>query len=226
MNLETLCTKSISRKILSPLLLCLVLAGCSSVYFAALEKVGIAKRDLLAKRVRAAQESQTEAKDQFKSAIERFNAVLGKEQDGPLKDRYEALKSELDRSETKAKAVHDRIAAVESVSNALFDEWQDELDDYKNEALRSSSRRKLDTTKSKYEQMLAAMKHAESKIDPVLQPLRDDVLFLKHNLNAQAIDSLGADLGQVQTDVDSLIRELERSIAEADSFVKNLEAQG
>ena len=208
------------------LLLCLTgTAGCSRAYFAALEKVGVPKRELMTKRVKAAQSSQQEAKEQFKSAIERFNAILSKSQSGPLKSKYDALAAELERSETKAKAVSDRISAVESVSDALFDEWEDELDDYKNATLKASSKRKLAETQSKYEKMLKAMKKAEEKIDPVLQPLRDDVLYLKHNLNAQAIDSLEEDLGNIRTDVDSLISELEKSIAEADGFVKTLESK-
>ena len=39
-------------------------------------------------------------------------------------------------------------------------------------------------TRARYDQMIGAMKRAEGKLEPALQPLRDQVLFLKHNLNA------------------------------------------
>jgi hypothetical protein len=66
------------------------------------------------------------------------------------------------------------------------------------------------------------MKRAEAKIDPVLAVFRDQVLFLKHNLNARAIVSIQNELVSVETDVASLIREMEASINEADGFIKTM----
>jgi hypothetical protein len=63
------------------------------------------------------------------------------------------------------------------------------------------------------------MKRAESKIAPVLSAFRDQVLFLKHNLNAQAVASLREELVSVEADIASLIKEMEASIAEADAFI-------
>jgi len=57
------------------------------------------------------------------------------------------------------------------------------------------------------------------KIDPVLTAFRDQVLFLKHNLNARALAALQNELDAIQTDVASLIREMEASIAEANAFI-------
>lgn len=202
------------------------LTSCSSIYYSTLERVGIAKRDLMAKRIRAAQESQVDAKNQFRSALEQFDTVLHKSSKTPLKEKYDALQASLEKSEAKAKDVHNRIAAVESVSDALFSEWKSELRQYSNASLREASARKLESTQTKYHQMLSAMKTAEGKIDPVLKPLQDDVLFLKHNLNAEAIDSLATDLHEVRANVDELIRDLERSIAEADSFVRHVDGEG
>jgi hypothetical protein len=50
--------------------------------------------------------------------------------------------------------------------------------------------------------------------------IRDQVLFLKHNLNAKDIVSLRGELVQVESDTDKLIKELEASIAEADRFIQ------
>ena len=60
-------------------------------------------------------------------------------------------------------------------------------------------------------------------MDPVLTSFRDHVLYLKHNLNAQAIASLQGDLGGIESDVGRLIAEMEKSIAEAQSFIKTME---
>ncbi len=198
--------------------------SCSNVYYSALEKVGIPKRDLVVKRVEAARTSQTEASSQFQSALERFRSVVTLHP-GDLEVQYNKLKAELDKSEAKAQAVHDRIAALEDVSEALFDEWNDELGKYKNDRLRRMSEDELDRTKRKYSQMITAMKRAESKIEPVLQPLRDNVLFLKHNLNARAIGELDGELDNITEQVDVLVRDLQDAVSEADRFIDEMQAQ-
>lgn len=196
-------------------------AGCQSTYYKTMEAFGYHKRDLLVDRVQDARNAQENAKEQFQSALEKFSAIV-ELQEGKLQEKYKQLKNELDKSESRAKAVRDRIADVEKVAKALFKEWESELDQYSSEDLRRSSEEKLKQTRQRYTQLIGAMKRAESKIAPVLSVFRDQVLFLKHNLNAQAIASLRDELVSVEADVTSLIREMESSIAEADVFISEM----
>ena len=209
------------RRLFIVLTFVLLLAGCSSVYYNAMEKVGIHKRDIMVDRVEEMRDSQQETKEQFASALEQFRSVLAVE-GGDLADKYDELSSVLEESEEQAEEVRERIAAVENVSEALFDEWQDELSQYSSASLRRSSEQKLKQTRSHYSKLIGAMKRAEAKIDPVLNPLRDQVLYLKHNLNARAIASLQSELGSIEADVSRLIKEMEVSIAEADRFISAL----
>ena len=214
------------RSILTPCLffLCVfVLTGCSSAYYNTMEKFGVHKRDIMVDRVKEARDSQTEAKEQFKSALEQFTEVV-QVKGGNLEAQYKKLNSEYERSRTKADAVHQRIDKVESVSEALFREWKAELGEYANASLRQDSERKLETTRRQYEQLITAMKRAESKIQPVLTVFHDQVLYLKHNLNAQAIASLQGEMLSLERNVDQLIREMEESIREADLFITRLQS--
>jgi hypothetical protein len=197
------------------------LAGCQSVYYDTMERFGYEKREILVDRVEAARESQEEAKEQFESALEQFQAVTGFE-GGDLEREYRRLKAELDASEDRADEVRERIEGVESVAGDLFSEWRDELGQYSSPELRRASERQLRETERRYEQLIATMRRAESKIDPVLDAFRDRVLFLKHNLNARAIASLRSDLGEVQSDIASLVSEMNTSIAEADAFIESM----
>ena len=199
------------------ILLC-TLFGCQSVYYGAMEKLGYHKRDLLVSDVEKARDAQEEAKEQFQSALEKFSTVLNFE-GGELQEKYDELNEEFQRSETKAQAVHDRIGSVENVSEALFDEWEAELKEYSNANLRGTSQQKLNQTRKQYGQLIKAMKRAEDKMGPVLAAFKDQVLFLKHNLNAQAIASLKNELVAVESDVSKLIKDMEASIKEADSFI-------
>ncbi len=204
------------------MLLSLSTVGCQSVYYDAMEKIGYHKRDLMVSDVEKARDAQQEAKEQFKSALDRFTKTLNIE-GGELQDKYDVLNAEYEKSEAKAQAVRDRIASVEDVSEALFDEWEAELKEYSSAALRKNSQKQLTQTRTQYAQLIKAMKRAETKMDPVLAKFKDQVLFLKHNLNAQAIASLKSELVKVEGNIASLIKEMEASIKEADSFIASME---
>jgi predicted nuclease with TOPRIM domain len=183
-----------------------------------MEKFGYHKRDLLVRDVEKARDAQQDAKEQFKSALDRFTKTL-EIQGGELQEKYEALNSEYERSEAKANDVRKRIASVEDVSEALFREWNAELKEYSSPALRNKSQEQLTKTRTHYAQLIKAMKRAEVKMEPVLAKFKDQVLFLKHNLNAQAIVSLKNELVSVEGNINSLIKDLNTSIQEADSFI-------
>lgn len=202
----------------------LALAGCQSAYYAAMEKAGVHKRDILVDRVEAARDSQQEAKEQFKDALERYRSVV-QVQGGELEERYQALNKEYLASEASAKEVRARIEAIEDVAEALFAEWESELKLYSNASLRASSAAELKRTRAEYRVLLQHMQSAERRIEPVLSVLRDQVLFLKHNLNARAINALKGEYQSLQGNVDQLLRDMQRAIDEADNFVRRLQSK-
>ena len=195
-----------------------LLSACASPYYNVMERLGFPKRDILVDRVEEARDSQEQAAEQFKDALERFIAVTGFK-GGALQEKYDQLESEYEESEARAADVHRRVAGVEDVAEALFDEWEAELDQYTSAPLRRSSERRLQETRAQYGQLIRAMKRAEAKMAPVLAAFHDQVLFLKHNLNAQAIASLKGNLASIESDIAVLIREMEASIREANRFI-------
>lgn len=204
--------------------LMLLLCSCSSMYYNTMEKVGIHKRDILADRVKEARDAQDETKKQFVSALEQFKTVVNF-QGGDLERQYDRLNGTLKKSEAGAKTVRDRIAAVEDVSDALFREWKGEIRQYSSDSLRQASQKKYNATREKYGDLIDAMRRAESKLEPALAPLRDQVLFMKHNLNAKAIAGLSSEVQDVQSNVDRLVKEMEAAISEADQFIEALKEE-
>lgn len=205
------------------LLLCgaILLASCDSAYLATMEKVGFHKRDILVSRIEDTQKSQQEGQQQFKDALQQFKSVVAIN-GGELEAVYDKLNSEYEDSESAANEIHDRIAKVESVSSALFDEWQDEIEQYSNAAMKRDSTAKLKQTKQEYSRLIAAMKKAEKSLDPALTAMHDQVLYLKHNLNARAIASLKGELKTIDANVSTLLANMQRSIDESDKFIAKL----
>jgi len=197
------------------------LTACETVVYDALEKVGYHKRDILIDRIDAAQASQTEGQEQFKSALEQFKSVINFD-GGDLEVTYDQLNDEYEASVDAADEIHERIDSVKNVADALFDEWQEELEQYSNASLRRDSERQLKDTRRRYSKVLGAMRRAENAIDPVLASLKDNTLYLKHNLNARAIASLKNELGTVDNDVNALLTAMQQAINESNAFIDEL----
>ena len=200
------------------------LSACDKAYMATMEKMGYAKRDILSSRVKSARDAQEDAKKEIQTTLEQFGQVVSYD-GGDLESTYKKLNGELENSEDGAKTVRKKIADVESVADALFSEWETELGQYSNADLRRKSQTKLTQTKGRYREMLSAMKRAEQRIEPVLKPLRDQVLYLKHNLNARALAAIKGELVKVDAQVDQLVKDMNRSIAEADKFIQSMEKE-
>ena len=197
------------------------LTGCQSAYYSAMEQVGYHKRDIMVDRVEDAKESQQDAQEEFTSALEALSSLTNFN-GGDLEDMYNKINDKYQDSEKAAQNVSDRISAIEDVSDALFAEWQDELDLYTSASLRRSSEQKLRETKSSYQTMLSAMKRAEKKMDPVLNTLRDNTLYLKHNLNASAVGSLQGEFMSLEKDIAFAIKQMNAAIEESDKFLAQL----
>ncbi len=208
-----------------PLAVLALLAACSSAYYATLESFGVEKRDILVDRIEEGRDAQQAAKQEFLSALQAFKATTGFD-GGGLEDVYDRLKDRLDACEARARGVRGRIEAIEDVAGDLFAEWKAEAAQYASPDLRAQSEQMLADTRQRYGTLLAAMQKAEGTMEPVLTAFRDQVLFLKHNLNAQAIASLSGNVAAIEDDVARLVKDMEASIAEADAFIRSMGTGG
>ena len=206
------------------LLLAFAPTGCclfDPIYYKTMAAFGQEKRDLLTSKVAKARDAQKQTQEVFKDALEQFGSVVHFD-GGALQKEYNRLSKELDRCEGRAAEVESRIDAVEKVAKDLFKEWKREIGQYQNASYRADSERKLNATQAECDRMLEAMRSAQAKIDPVLSVFRDQVLYLKHNLNARAIASMQGESARVETDVAQLVADLDRAIEEANRFIAGM----
>ncbi len=201
--------------------LAVLLGACELAYYNTMEKFGFEKRDILVDRVEGARDAQQDAKEEFTSVLDEFRATVNVD-GGELEQKYDRLSAAYDDTVSQADEVRDRVDAVEAVGNALFAEWQSELDQYSDRALRARSEQQMRATRRQFNTTVAAMNKAAKSMDPVLEVFEDRVLFLKHNLNARAIAALEPEARTLQSRVDTLIREMEAAIAEADRFIASM----
>jgi len=196
-----------------------------TVYYQGRETLlGHHKRDIVVIQVDQACESLKESRDQFVDALDKFKTLV-RTPDTVLEQRYQHLKKQYDLCRGKADQLSQRIQAIEQVSEALFVEWEAELELYSNRALRARSQQQLKKSRLQYQRLLKAFQAAEQRIQPVLAAFQDQVLFLKHNLNAQAIAALRLEFTEMGIDISRLIEVMEKTIREASEFVSVLADQ-
>lgn len=206
--------------VLAAMLLCT--AGCRTTYYKTMERFGVYKRDLLKDNVEEARDEQKKAAEQFKDALTRLREMYQVD-GGELEKTYDRLQADFNRSETRANAVRERVQKVETVAADLFKEWEKEIAEMQSSKLAANSREKLRTTREKYETLHSAMKRAEASMDPVIAQFKDQVLYLKHNLNAQAISALRGETLDIEKEIQQLIKDMNASIQQADAFIQGLE---
>ncbi|MGZ8227747.1 MAG: DUF2959 domain-containing protein [Methylococcaceae bacterium] len=192
-----------------------------TVYYSARESIGEHKRSIVVYQVEQACVSLQETRDEFEDALGRFKSLVNVNEQS-LEHKYNLLNRQYQFCRVKSDAVGDRIRAIEEVSEALFLEWERELGEYTNRTLRNSSKQQLKTARQNYARLIKAMRGAESKIQPVLAAFKDQVLYLKHNLNARAIAALQHEFIEIGIDIAQLIQAMEQTIAEASQFVSVL----
>lgn len=205
--------------------LTLALSACGTVekvQYSAYEKVGVHKRDILVDRIEKTTATQEQTKEQFKSAYEELASLITVDDRG-LEKKYKKMARAVEASEEKSTELQKRIAAVDSVAQALFKEWQQELDQYQSENLKRTSAKNLKTTQQRYAVIHQKMQESRARVVPVLQVLQDNTLYLKHNLNARAVSSLSGEVVVIEDQVRDLITQMEASINESKSFIDSMQ---
>ena len=206
---------------LAAITLALTLSSCSGLYYGAMKKLGKEKRDILVKRLVSGQKAQKEAKEQIQTTLEAFQNLTGFN-GGDLEKIYKKLNGELEDADGRAKNVSEKIDSIEKVGNDLFKEWGQEIAGMRNASLRNQSQALLRQTQRRHQQHLHTMRVTEEKMSPVLRAFRDQVTFLKHNLNAKAISSLKQTAAGLDREVADLVKDLETSVREADAYIATL----
>ncbi|MBT8065802.1 MAG: DUF2959 domain-containing protein [Gammaproteobacteria bacterium] len=175
-------------------------------------------RELLVDRVEDARDSQRDAAEQFRDALTEFKAVV-KLPESDLERQYNRLNAAHKRSQAAADDIGKRIDRVVNASNKLLDEWRAELEQYNNPELRRLAEVQFAQTREHSARLIASMRQIKDRMQPVLASFQDQVLYLKHNLNMSAIATLDGEATIIESDVDLLIADMNRAIAEADSFI-------
>jgi hypothetical protein len=188
-----------------------------------MQTLGKEKRDILIGRVKDAKKDQQQTKEQIKTTMQSFEELTGF-QGGSLEKNYKRLNSDYESADAQARKLHEKVDSIDQVSKDLFKEWQTEINEMGNAKLKTQSAVMLRNAKTRQAEYMRSMHRTEDQITPVLAAFHDQVLYLKHNLNARAIGSLKGTSASINTDVADLMQSIDGSMQEADRLISSLSA--
>ncbi len=210
-------------QLIPPLLFLVVtlLAGCATVYYATWEQLGKEKRDLLKDNVLAARLEQRETRQEFRDALTQLRSTY-EVPSTRLQAVYEELKRHQKRLTRRYNDLEGRIAKLNTIATDLFSEWREEAESISNREFHRRSLEQLAEARARYRHMQTALAQTQNRCRPVLNQFNEYVLFLKHNLNAQALGALHGEAQEIIEGLGNLIEELNNSISETDAFIATL----
>jgi chromosome segregation ATPase len=184
-----------------------------------METVGYEKREMLVDRLQEARTDQVEAKQQLQTALYTLTR-LGSAPATEMPDLRDDLDKQVGDAENELEDLRSSIAAVESVSGSMFDEWEEELAKYDSDELRNRSKAELQESRKEYSTLITQLKQTEQKLTQLIPPLQDQVLYLEHAVNAGDRVEKPEGLDDVREQISTAIEDLETSIDRTNRFIE------
>lgn len=161
------------------------------------------------------------ARVQIGSTVDGYNTIMAGEAVDNRK-AYKKLTKELSKSEKAAANVRTKAAAMDVVANDFFSNWEASLEGFSSEDLRQRSAERLNDTRKRYEEILEAAGEAGDAFDPFVTNLKDQILFLGHDLNPSAIQALQGDAKKLNGRAAEVFKDVDKTIVTASEYTASL----
>ena len=197
------------------------MGSCSSLYYGFWETFGQDKRDLLKSEIENSNDDQKDIKEEFSSTLERIKKEYNFD-GGELERTYDYLSTRYEDAKKRQSKLQDRINKIKEIGSDLFKEWKKEALEIKNSKYRRSSLAKLSRTKTQFAKLRSHLEKTEKRLEAVMSKFKDQVLFLKHNLNAKALGSLKVEFKEIEKGINQLIENINSSQSTNNIFIEKM----
>jgi hypothetical protein len=147
-----------------------------------------------------------------------YNALMADE----AKDRkklYNSLQKEMENTEKRRATIGEVAATMSAEADTLFKQWTDSAAAIENADLRKKSEERLAATKASYAEIGTVGQKASDLYGPFMKDLQDQVTFLGHDLNAEAVASLKPEAAKINEAASKLIQSIDDTITTANTNI-------
>ena len=192
----------------------------STAVSAPAQEAGVKQVEQLTNKFGSTVEAITDARAQLVKTMDVYNSIFSE----VAKDRkslYKKLQNEMDTMVKRRGEISTRAEQTRIEADNLFVSWGNSLSGITDPDLRKRSEERLAKTKARYADIQATGRQADDAYAPVMKKLQDQVAYLGHDLNAEAVGSLKGDAAKLTGQVDELKKRIDDLVG---SINKNIDA--
>jgi hypothetical protein len=159
-----------------------------------------------------------DTKLQLVKTLDIYNALMADD----AKDRkklYNSLQKEMENTEKRRATIGEVAATMSAEADTLFKQWTDSAAAIENADLRKKSEERLAATKASYAEIGTVGQKASDLYGPFMKDLQDQVTFLGHDLNAEAVASLKPEAAKINEAASKLIQSIDDTITTANTNI-------
>jgi hypothetical protein len=174
-------------------------------------------------KIERASEEMKDVRKHLNEAFEAYHKTL-REGTDERRSSYKDLVKALERCEEETKELRKRHREMDEQAEEYFKKWKNSVKDIKNADLERRSEERLEATRRRYREVSMRWKTMGEDYEPVLAELRDQVVYLGHDLNEDAVLSLKEDAAELEELARALFRSMEGFGSTADEYIGGLES--
>ena len=165
-----------------------------------------------------------DTKVQLMKTMEVYNSLFADDADN-RKKIYNNIQKEMENTEKRRGKIVEEAAKMNAEADALFKDWTNSTAAIESPDLRKRSEERLNATKASYAEIGTAAQKAGDMYGPFMKALQDQITFLGHDLNPDAVASLKPDAAKLNERADQLIRSIDDTIATSNKNIGALRPQ-
>jgi hypothetical protein len=188
------------------------------------QDAGVKQVEQLVKKSGSTVQAIAETKLQLQKTMDVYNSLMSTDEKN-MKGNYKKLQQEMDATAKKRADIKLRADEMNAEAQTLFKSWGDSAAAIQSADLRQRSQERLDKTKASFAEIGTVGQKAVDLYDPFMKALQDQVTYLGHDLNTQAVQSLQADAAKMNEKAQTLMKSIDDTISVANKNITDLRPQ-
>jgi len=211
------------RQSVSVLSIALLLAGCAGT---SKRSESVEQVDELLTRIERVQAETAIAKDSVHAALTDLCTLVSPGFKGDAATEFAKFLAASEASEEQAEKLRDITDPMQDSASKLFQRWTKDMEAFGNSRMRQRSQSRLDETRTRFQSIVGATQAAQIALDAFHDDMRDHALFLRHDLNSDAVASIRADVRALNDQIRGLDTRFDATTAAARSYVESAALYG
>jgi hypothetical protein len=179
---------------------------------------GVKQTEKLLKQAGETVKAVSEGRAQVQKTLDTYNSLVQGKAEDPKK-AYKNLQKEMERCDDRVADVQRKRDEMQVEADKYFGDWNSSLAGISDPGLRKQSEDRLSKARAQYDGILEATEAAGADFKPFMTSLKDQVVYLGHDLNPAALKSLAGTASKLNGDATALFGKIDGAVSKANSYI-------